>query len=111
MLPLAQLEKVMASQGNWATVATEISTLMASGNLGQTIFTFAGLLVNASQYKQKIDKLLDELFAGTVDQAAVSKFKEQAEEASVAFKAISLMVGGGVVANRLGLSRFWAHNQ
>ena len=88
VLPLAELERVMASKGDWAKVSSEISTLMASGNLGQTVFTFAGLLVNASQYKQQVEKMLDELFTQEVDAEAVRSFKKQAEEAAVSFKVL-----------------------
>lgn len=88
VLPLAELQKVMASGGDWASVASEISSLMTCGNLGSTIFTFAGLLVNASQYKQKIEQLLGTLFKFEVTEKAIIKFKADAEEAPNTTKAI-----------------------
>ena len=88
VLPLAELQKVMDANGDWAAVASEISSLMACGTLGSTIFTFAGLLVNASQYKQRIEELLETLFnEGKVTEEAITQFKADAEEASTAFKA------------------------
>ena len=63
--------------------------MMSCGNLGSTIFTFAGLMVNASQYKQKIDQLLDDLFAQEVTDENVNKFKLEAEEAAMQCKAFS----------------------
>ena len=62
VLPLAELEAVMAAKGEWSAVASEISILMSCGTLGGTIFTFAGLMVNAAQYRTKIEQLLDTLF-------------------------------------------------
>ena len=62
--------------------------MMTCGNLGSTIFTFAGLLVNASQYKQKIEQLQDTLFEGEVTEKAIIQFKADAEEASNTTKAI-----------------------
>ena len=89
VLPLSDLEKVMAARGDWAGVASEISSLMTCGTLGSTIFTFAGLMVNASQYKNKIEQLLDTLFLEeSVTEAAIAKFKADAEEASTSFKAV-----------------------
>ena len=87
VLPLAELQKVMAS-GDWASVGSEISVLMQCGNLGSTIFTFAGLLANASHYKQKIEQLLETLFEAEVTEKAIIQFKADAEEASNTTKAI-----------------------
>ena len=90
VLPLAEVERVMSAKGNWAAVASKVSSLMQCGTLGSTIFTFAGLMVNASQYKQKLEELLDTLFSEeSVTEEAINQFKKDAEEASSAFKAIS----------------------
>lgn len=90
VLPLAELEAVMAAKGDWSAVASEISILMSCGTLGGTIFTFAGLMVNAAQYRTKIEQLLDTLFDDEdITEEGIAHFKTVAEEAALSFKAIS----------------------
>ena len=75
VLPKGPLDVCIAAEGDWAKVPDEVETLLGSGSLGRTLFTFAGLGANAATYQKLIDPLLDKVVAERFSQKSIDEFK------------------------------------
>ena len=75
VLPKTPLKAVLAAKGDWAAVDAEIQLLLGAGNLGKSLFTFAGLSANAASFQREIGQLLDIVVQGKFSQAAIDSFK------------------------------------
>lgn len=87
LVPMAAFNRVLAAEGEWGTVANEITTLMDSSVVARTIFGFCGQLLSASNYMSKIEQYLGEL-ASSITMDSIESFKVKAQAAATAFKAL-----------------------
>ena len=92
LVPATDLRKVVEAAGEWEAVATNIKNLMDSSLIGRTVFGFCAHLVNASQYKATLEKLLDDLKDAGISAESVDVYKKKAQTAADHFTAISAQV-------------------
>ena len=79
ILPCDAIDKVVGCNGDFDSVQPEIAKLMATSNLGKTVFAFAAAKVASIHYATTINGLLEQLDENPViKQVHVDQFKWQA---------------------------------
>ena len=87
VLPKGPLDLCTAAKDDWALVPDGVETLLGSGPLGRTLFTFAGLGANAATYQKLIDSLLGKVVAEKFSLKSIDEFKLAAAARAEDFKA------------------------
>ena len=78
VLPKEALLAAVATRGEWGLAQEAIQTLLASGPLGKTLFTFAGLSANSHSFEKDIEMLLQILAKEKFTKIKIDEFKAAA---------------------------------
>jgi hypothetical protein len=88
VLPKEPLLAAVACRGEWGQASDAIQQLLASGPLGKSLFTFAGLAANSAAFAKDIEAMLDIVIAAGFDDSKINDFKAQAAKKTEEFQAV-----------------------
>ena len=88
VLPKEALLAAVATRGEWGLAQEAIQTLLASGPLGKTLFTFAGFPANPHSFQNDIEKLLQILAKEKFTKIKVDEFKAAAAAKTSEFQVL-----------------------
>ena len=88
VLPKEALPAAVATWGGWGLAQEAIQTLLASGPLGKTPFTFAGLSANSHSFQSDIENLLQILTKEKFTKIKIDEFKAAAAAKTIEFQVL-----------------------
>jgi len=87
VMPAAPLDAVLKASGDWSKVGDQVSQLLSCGNLGKTVFSFAGLHANAAAFAGCIEIALAKLADDGITAENIQIFKDTMSEKTEEYKA------------------------
>jgi hypothetical protein len=87
VMPKAPLEKVLKAGGDWTKCSDSIAALLSVGNLGKTVFSFAGLHANAAAFAACIEIGLAKLETDGITTENIKIFKDAMAAKTEEYKA------------------------
>ena len=75
VLPKEALLAAVATRGQWGLAQEAIQTLLASGPLVKTLFTFAGLSANSHSFQNDVENLLQILTKEKFTKIKIDEFR------------------------------------